>query len=141
MRDKRYRSAGGVVIDQGLMLLLDRPSRGEVRLPKGHIEADEDELAAAVREVTEESGYCDLRVSASLWQQLVEFEFKGRQVVREEHYFLMVLQSDAQIVRDKKDAAQFFPIWKPLAEAVELLTYAAEQQVARQAAAIYHTPS
>ncbi len=135
-----YRAAGGVVMDGNLMLLLDRPARGEVRLPKGHIERDEDAQTAAVREVMEESGYADLAVAADLGRQLVEFALDGRHMVREEHYFLMVLRSDFQIERSKKDAAQFFPIWKPVEEAVELLTYAAEQEVARRAAAAYRQP-
>lgn len=131
-----YRAAGGVVIDNGLMLLLDRPSRGEVRLPKGHIEADEDAEEAAVREVIEESGYADLNVVTSLGQMLVEFDMEGRHIVREEHYFLMTLHSDMQVERSKKDAAQFFPIWKPFDEAIALLTYRAEQDVAQAAARI-----
>lgn len=137
MRKQTYRAAGGVVIDADRILLLDRPSRGEVRLPKGHIEAGEDAATAAVREVAEESGYCDLVVAADLGQQLVQFEYEGSRVVREEHYFLMVLQSDAQVERSKKDAAQFLPIWKPINEAIELLTYAAEQEMAQRAAAAY----
>jgi 8-oxo-dGTP pyrophosphatase MutT (NUDIX family) len=141
MRKRTYRAAGGVVVADGRMLLLDRPSRGEVRLPKGHIEADEDAETAALREVAEESGYCDLLVAANLGRQQVEFDYAGSHVVREEHYFLMLLQSDAQVVRSKKDAAQFFPIWKPIAEAIDLLTYAAEREVAQRAAAVYRKPT
>jgi 8-oxo-dGTP pyrophosphatase MutT (NUDIX family) len=140
MRKRTYRAAGGVVIADGHMLLLDRPSRGEVRLPKGHIEDGEDEQMAALREVAEESGYCDLLVAANLGGQQVEFDYAGSHVVREEHYFLMILRSDAQIERSKKDAAQFFPIWKPIAEAASLLTYAVEQEIAQRAAAIYRQP-
>lgn len=136
-----YRSAGGVVIDQGQMLLLDRPSRGEVRLPKGHIEDGEDIQTAALREVTEESGYADLVVVAPLGSRTVEFEYQGRHVRREEHYLLMALASNAQAKRSKKDAAQFFPIWKSLDEAVSLLTFPAEQEVAQQAALVYRTAS
>jgi len=137
MPERTYRAAGGVVIRDGQILLLDRPSRGEVRLPKGHIEDGEDPQTAALREVTEESGYADLVVTAPLGSQTVEFDYAGNHVVREEHYFLMALRSDAQVRRSKKDAAQFFPIWKPIEEAVALLTYAAEREVAQGAARIY----
>lgn len=140
MRRRTYRAAGGVVIANGRMLLLDRPGRGEVRLPKGHIEEGEDAQEAALREVAEESGYCDLLVAADLGEQVVEFDYDGSHVVREERYFLLLLQSEAQIARGKKDAAQFFPIWKPIAEAIELLTYAAEREVALRAAAAYRQP-
>jgi 8-oxo-dGTP pyrophosphatase MutT (NUDIX family) len=140
MRKRTYRAAGGVVVAGGRMLLLDRPSRGEVRLPKGHIEADEDAQAAALREVTEESGYCDVQIAADLGRQVVEFDYDGSHVAREEFYFLMILRSDAQVKRSKKDAAQFFPVWKPIVEAIDLLTYAAEREVAQRAAAAYRQP-
>ena len=78
-----------------------------------------------------------MTVTAPLGATVVEFDLDGRHVVREEHYFLMALQSDAQMQRSKKDAAQFFPIWKPLEEAVGLLTYIAEQNVAQAAARTY----
>ncbi len=141
MPERTYRAAGGVVIRAGEMLLLDRPSRGEVRLPKGHIEAGEDPQTAALREVTEESGYADLVATAPLGCRTVEFDYAGNHVVREEHYFLMALRSDAQVRRSKKDAAQFFPIWKPITEAAALLTYAAEREVAQEAAAVYRDES
>jgi 8-oxo-dGTP pyrophosphatase MutT (NUDIX family) len=137
MRSKRYHAAGGVVIHEGNMLLLDRPSRGEVRLPKGHIEDGEDAAATALREVAEESGYCDLEVLADLGNQVVEFEYDGAHYVRDEHYFLAALVSPAQVARSKKDAAQFQVLWTPAEQAVELLTYAAEQEVAQRALSIY----
>ena len=51
-----YTSAGGVVIDGtgDQVLVLVRPERDEVRLPKGHIEAWESAEDAALREVGEE---------------------------------------------------------------------------------------
>jgi 8-oxo-dGTP pyrophosphatase MutT (NUDIX family) len=137
MRKKKYQAAGGVVIEAGTVLLLDRPNRGEVRLPKGHIEADEDPQTAALREVAEESGYCDLQVLADLGVQMVEFDYEGAHYMRSEHYFLVTLASDAQVQRSKKDAGQFHVIWAPLGEAADLLTYAAEQEVARKAILAY----
>jgi 8-oxo-dGTP pyrophosphatase MutT (NUDIX family) len=137
MRKKRYRAAGGVVIHQDQMLLLDRPSRGEVRLPKGHIEPDEIAQEAALREVAEESGYCDLEVLADLGSQVVEFDFDGSHYMRDEHYFLAELVTDQQLPRDKKDATQFHVIWVPFDQATAMLTYAAEQEIARKAVLAY----
>jgi 8-oxo-dGTP pyrophosphatase MutT (NUDIX family) len=119
------------------MLLLDRPSRGEVRLPKGHIEEDEDAETAAVREVAEESGYADLTVLADLGVAVVEFEYAGEHYVRQEHYFLAELGSDFQTERGKKDAEQFRVLWSPVGEACERLTYAAEQEVAAKALVVH----
>ncbi len=137
MRNKKYHSAGGVVIHAGNMLLLDRPSRGEVRLPKGHIEAGEEPQAAALREIAEESGYCDLQVLADLGEAEVEFDYEGAHFVRLEHYFLATLVGDSQLARSKKDADQFRVLWVPVEQAVGLLTYAAEQEVARKALSAY----
>lgn len=137
MRNKRYQAAGGVVVHEGHILLLDRPNRGEVRLPKGHIESNEAADEAALREVAEESGYCDLEILADLGNQVVEFDYAGAHYVRDEHYFLLALQSDQQVPRNKKDAGQFQVIWVPFAHAEEQLTYAAEQAVVHKAVQAY----
>jgi 8-oxo-dGTP pyrophosphatase MutT (NUDIX family) len=137
MRNKQYQAAGGVVVHEGHVLLLDRPSRGEIRLPKGHIEPDEVADEAALREVVEESGYCDLEILADLGNQVVEFDYAGAHYVRDEHYFLVALQSDQQVPRSKKDAGQFQVIWVPFERAEEQLTYAAEQAVVRKAVLAY----
>ncbi len=134
---KRYDAAGGVICVGDAMLLLDRPGRGEVRLPKGHIEPGETAEEAALRETAEESGYVELEIAADLGNSLVEFDHDGRHYVRNEHYFLMRLTGEGQVMRSPKDAEQFVVRWTPLAEAVEALTYAAEQEVARRAIAAY----
>jgi 8-oxo-dGTP diphosphatase len=59
------RAAGGVVVcrgpDGGPLLLLIRDKYGVWTLPKGHLEQDEDEATAAVREIAEETGIvCEL---------------------------------------------------------------------------------
>ncbi len=131
-----YESAGGVVIDQGRMLLLNRPARGEVRLPKGHIDAGESPEMAALREVTEESGYADLEITHTLGDEDVQFEDNGRHVVRTEHYFVMRLNSERTLRRDAKDEEQFVIAWAPLEVAAELLTFPAEAARARAAIAL-----
>ena len=137
MRSKQYQAAGGVVVHEGHVLLLDRPSRGEIRLPKGHIEKDEAAEAAALREIGEESGYCDLQILADLGKHVVEFDYAGAHYIRDEHYFLILLLSDMQIPRSKKDAGQFQVIWVPCDQAEQQLTYAAEQAVVRKAVQAY----
>lgn len=118
------------------MLLLDRPSRGEVRLPKGHIDPGESAAETALRETEEESGYADLEIVEDLGRRVVEFDFDGRHVIREEHYFLMRLRSEMQTPRNAKDHAQFEVMWVALADAPAQLTYAAEQEVAARACAV-----
>jgi len=131
-----YTAAGGVVVNNDTVLLLQRPGRNEIRLPKGHVEAGESFSEAALREVTEESGYVDLQIMADLGQQVVEFDYQGRYVIRDEHYFLMQLQSGRQIERDPHEL-QFVPFWLSWDEAQAQLTYPAEREWLRRAKARY----
>jgi 8-oxo-dGTP pyrophosphatase MutT (NUDIX family) len=134
MRQVYYRAAGGVVIYDGKLLLLDRPSRGEVRLPKGHVEEGESLVEAALREVCEEAGYADLEVVADLGSQQVQFvdAYRQRQVTRDERYFLMRLRDARQVEREEQER-QFIPIWLPAGEALARLTFEAEREFVRRA--------
>jgi len=132
MKDQHYRAAGGVVVDAGKVLLLQRPSRNEIRLPKGHIDPGESPPETAIREVTEESGYADLEILADLGEQRVEFEHKDAHVSRDEVYFLMRLRSPRQIVRDPHEF-QFTPVWVTWEEALETITYEAELEWLKRA--------
>lgn len=147
MKIRRYRSAGGVVIQQDVIeglpsgrayvLLLDRPGRDEIRLPKGHIDPGESAKIAALRETEEESGYGDLRVLADLGSNTVEFDYNDEHYIRDEHYYLMGLESARRSVQPDNDIAQFRPLWIALNDAPDQLTFAAEQDVVRRAVAEY----
>ncbi len=127
----RYIAAGGVVVHDGRVLVLRRPSRGEVRLPKGHVEPGEEVQAAALRETREESGYTNLALSADLGTQVVEFDHEGRHVVRTERYFLMTLVDDPDSPAGGEE--QFEPIWLSWDEALATLTFEAEREWVRRA--------
>lgn len=133
----QYVAAGGVVVDADRVLLLGRPSRDEVRIPKGHVEAGETVEQAALREVGEESGYVDLVVEADLGEQLADFDVfpagePGTHVVRTERYFRMSLRSDRQAQRHEREL-DFVPFWVPTAEAAAVLTYEVEREWVRRA--------
>jgi 8-oxo-dGTP pyrophosphatase MutT (NUDIX family) len=134
MRHLYYQAAGGVVIHAGKVLLLDRPGRDEVRLPKGHVEDGESAPEAALREVCEEAGYVHLVIVADLGTQQVQFTdlYRERRVTRDERYFLMRLRGGERIEREEKEE-QFIPIWVPATSAVGRLTFAAEQEFVRRA--------
>lgn len=138
MGDIYYIAAGGVVIHDGKALLLDRPGRGEVRLPKGHVEPGEEPAQAALREVREEAGYVDLTVLADLGTQRVQFfnPYEGEEISRDEHYFLMALEDHRQAPKDAHDQ-QFHPIWMPLDEAADRLTFESEREFLRRAITEY----
>ncbi|MBN1812097.1 MAG: NUDIX domain-containing protein [Anaerolineae bacterium] len=126
-----YLAAGGVVVHDGRVLVLQRPSRDEVRLPKGHVEPGEDVETTALREVREESGYDGLIVLADLGEQVVEFDYQGKHVVRTERYFLMALADPAALPSDSEK--QFEPEWLTWEGALQALTFEAEREWVRRA--------
>ena len=134
MQSVYYRAAGGVVVHAGKILLLDRAVRGEMRLPKGHVEEGESPVQAALREVREEAGYANLEILADLGVQQTRFvdPHKERRVTRDERFFLMRLSDERQIERDLSEH-QFTPVWAPLDEAISLLTFDAEREFVRRA--------
>ena len=131
----QYSTGGGVVFKGNHFLLLARPKKAEIRLPKGHIDQGEKPATAALRETTEETGYADLEIVAELGSALVEFELEGAAYKRTEFYYLMELKSDRQIERPKHDSAQFEPFWCSAAEGLQLLTFKEERVVLKRALA------
>ena len=134
MNERRYTACGGVVVRGGKVLVLLRPGRGEVRLPKGHIEPGESPEQAALREVLEEAGYSGLEVLADLGEQLVEFDHEGAHVVRAERYFLLSPR-DPEAPPASEGEAQFRPLWLTPEEAIQRLSYEPEREWVRRAAA------
>ncbi len=144
---KRYRAAGGVVLDeQGRVLLLQREVRRtdtpnlEIRLPKGHIEPGETPEEAALREVCEESGYCHLALVADLGELHNEFDFRNKRVIRDERYYLMRLtrpdRQPSHHPHPHSEEALFQPLWaSSLDEAEALLTFESEKTFIRRARA------
>jgi 8-oxo-dGTP diphosphatase len=132
---REYEAAGGVVVREGKVLLLRRPARNEIRLPKGHVEPGETRAEAALRETREEGGVAHPRLAADLGQQRVEFDYEGVHCIRQESYFLMTLEDPEPWPRGPEDAAQFWPFWAALDEAEALLTFPTEREFLRRAIA------
>lgn len=126
-----YTAAGGVVVCGKHVLVLRRPSRGEVRLPKGHVEPGESLPETALRETREESGYSGLVLGKNLGEQIVEFDYKGKHHVRTEHYYAMTLaDEDVQVSQGE---SQFEPDWLTWDEALAALTFEPEREWVRRA--------
>jgi len=128
---KRYEAAGGVVASDDEVLVLFRPSRDEIRLPKGHIDPGESAEQAALREVAEESGYERLEVLADLGEQTVRFPalYGGLTIVRIERYFLM----RALDGRTGYGEWEFQPTWMSWDDAEHHLSYEPEREWVRRA--------
>ncbi len=129
---RRYASAGGVVVNQqGQVLVLLRPSRREIRLPKGHIEPGEEAWHTAQREISEEAGLPPetLHLLADLGERPVGFLHEAAWVWRHERYFLVRWSGGA--TRPAED--QFIPLWLTWDQAQQALTFEAERAWLRQA--------
>ena len=147
MKTREYRAAGGIVVDDaGRVLLIERwvlreaTPVFEIRLPKGHVEAGETDAQAELREVCEETGFCDLEIVADLGEGLTEFDLEDAHVRRGEHYFLMRLTEatprEPHFDDPAAEEARFRPRWAAsLTAAEELLTYQTERDFVRRAQA------
>ncbi len=142
MAKKRILVAGGVVVDnQNRVLLLERDVLRndkwihEIRLPKGHVDPGETHESCARREVGEESGYWDTEIIADLGYDLSEFKYKGENIIRTEHYFLMRADPEKRGTPTPKGEEEklFQPIWVPLDKAEEMMTYPSERHFIRRA--------
>ena len=137
---REYEAAGGVVVREGQVLLLWRPARNEIRLPKGHVEPGESRQEAALRETCEEGGVPQPRLVADLGRQQIEFEHEGFHVIRQEFYFLMSVNDFTACARAPDDAAEFEPFWTALDSAAALLTFPTEREFLRRARAALREP-
>ena len=121
------RSAGGVVVQDGKVLLIkakDLKGRTVWTLPKGLIEPNEDPKEAALREVREETGY-ECEVIKELPPTQYWFRRGGQLVKKTVHWFLMRPLRQAGEPDWEVEAAQ----WVPLAEAKKLLTYKLDREL------------
>lgn len=112
------RAAGGVVWrgDHGTVrvAVIHRPRQGDWSLPKGKLEPGEDELATAVRETEEETGWA-VEVGDELCT--VTYEVAGEpKTVR---YWAMRASHGAFAPNHEVDALE----WLPLERARKRLTY------------------
>jgi 8-oxo-dGTP pyrophosphatase MutT (NUDIX family) len=128
------RAAGGVVFCYGaggqLLLLLIQDRYGVWTLPKGHLEAGEDEATAAEREIAEETGiHCEL---GDLLQRMIYPVFK-RGAWRDKQVAYFLARADYCPPTPRLDEGITAACWLPPAEAMARLSYAQVRDVVRRA--------
>ncbi|MEI7772292.1 MAG: NUDIX hydrolase [Chloroflexales bacterium] len=130
------RAAGGVVFcygpDGGPLILLICDKYGVWTLPKGHLEAGEDDADAAVREIAEETGIdCTL---GDLLHRMVYPVFKrGAWRDKQVAYFLARAEHLPPTPRLEEGITD--ACWLPPGEAISRLSYAQVRDVVRRAVA------
>ena len=118
--------AGGVVFDDAGRVLVLTLARGERVFPKGHLEAGETLLEAAVREVEEETGvkaWCDDPTAYTTSY------VNPRGAPRLVTWFVMRCSDQTPVVREGGIAAAEF---HPVEEALRLLTHESDRELLRR---------
>ena len=127
-------SAGGVVfrIDGGLPLyLLIRDSYQNWGFPKGHLEPGEVPEAAALREVSEETGLSDLSVRGAIETIDWFFRFRGQLIHKFCHFFLMETRESSTLPQRAEGITACR--WSRYEDATSLVSYANARDVLRRA--------
>jgi 8-oxo-dGTP diphosphatase len=114
-------AAGGVLLEDGQVLLVYRPRYQDWSLPKGKLDDGESPREAAVREVQEETGYS---VEPVRFLGAFGYEVKGQPKVV--LYWLMRPLGQGPI-EDAEEVAELR--WLPLADALEKLSYPLERDL------------
>jgi 8-oxo-dGTP pyrophosphatase MutT (NUDIX family) len=119
------RAAGGVVRRDGLIAVVHRPHREDWSLPKGKLEPGEDDAAAAVREVLEETG----------WEAVIERDLGTVSYIvadgrpKSVRYYLMTASAEATDTAADVDVVR----WLAPEGVEELLTHATDREVLARA--------
>jgi 8-oxo-dGTP pyrophosphatase MutT (NUDIX family) len=134
-------SAGGIVFrrPQGEVAryLLIRDSYKNWGFPKGHLEGDESPAQAALRETAEETGLDRLVLHGPIRVIDWHFRFRGRHIHKYCHFFLFESPDGEACpqVEEGITACQ----WRPLTEALELLSYDNARGVLKRAGEMVRT--
>jgi 8-oxo-dGTP pyrophosphatase MutT (NUDIX family) len=130
---KKTRSAGGVVLnDEGEVLVVSQ--RGiSWSLPKGHIDRGEDALAAAKREIYEESGIRDLELIRELGTyERHKISLDGRDDRSERKAITMFLFRTRERVLKPVDPDNPEARWVKKSQVALLLTHEKDQEFFRR---------
>jgi len=137
--NKEY-SAGAVIFRKQaniVLFLIIYSARNKIwGFPKGHVEPNETEKQAALREITEETGLQDIKIEKGFRQEDVYIaksnrgEFKGQNIEKHSIYFLVkTKQKDVLVDNDEINDYK----WLKFNEALALLDFDSAKNVLRKA--------
>lgn len=134
-------SAGGIVFrrvpGEPPRFLLIRDSYNNWGFPKGHLEGDESPAQAALRETAEETGLSNLVLQGPIRVIDWHFRFRGRHIHKYCHFFLF--ESPDGEVCPQVDEGITACQWRPLGEALEVLSYDNARGVLKRAGEMVRT--
>ena len=119
-----HESSGGIVFDKSKVLLIEVPSPyHEYIFPKGTIEIGETMQEAAVREVSEETGYLP-KIIMPLSDLKYNFTDAGVCIVKTVHYYLMALEDpEGTPVQNLQEGENMRAKWVTISDAIDVLTH------------------
>jgi 8-oxo-dGTP pyrophosphatase MutT (NUDIX family) len=126
-------SAGGVVVRDGQVIVIVPKRRGAqddkvLGLPKGHLDGDETEVEAAIREVREEAGVVAEPIE-KLGEISYTYERRGRPIDKRVAFYLLEYRS-GDLAHDHEIEQVH---WMPLEQAARSLTYEGERDMVQRA--------
>jgi 8-oxo-dGTP diphosphatase len=117
------QAAGGVIVNEGSVLLVHRPAYDDWTLPKGKLDAGESWQEAARREVEEETGLrCEVGDEVGRTHYT---DARGRE--KEVRYYRMEPTGEP-FAQNEVDEVR----WVPLEAAAELLSYSRDTELLRR---------
>ncbi|HWH66881.1 MAG TPA: NUDIX hydrolase [Gaiellales bacterium] len=123
--DSVVRAAGAVLVDGDRVALVHRPRYDDWTLPKGKHEPGEDDIAAALREVREETGFHG-HIERDLG--VVRYMVEKRGVVRPKvvrYYVMRAAAAGPFVPNDEVDELR----WVTREQAALLLSYERDREV------------
>lgn len=118
------RAAGAVLHRDGLIAVVHRPQYDDWTLPKGKHEPGEDDVAAALREVREETGFHG-RIERDLGVVRYTVEKHGAVLPKVVRYYVMRAGAGEFAPNDEVDELR----WVTREQAAQLLTYERDREV------------
>jgi 8-oxo-dGTP pyrophosphatase MutT (NUDIX family) len=138
-KPRNETSAGGVVFRRDgaePLYLLIRDSYQNWGFPKGHLERGELPDAAALREVSEETGLRRLELRAPVETIDWHFRFRGRLIHKVCHFYLV--ESADSATKPQRAEGITACRWAHYEDAAQLLSYANAREVLARANTIAH---
>ena len=126
-------SAGGVVVRNRDVVVIIPKRKGAtgdevLGLPKGHLDGDESEVEAAIREVREETGV-DAEPIERLGEISYTYDRRGQPIDKRVAFYLLEYRS-GELAHDHEIE---HVRWMPLEEAARSLTYEGEREMVQRA--------